>query len=666
MTGRRFDWGIPRTLITMAVVITGLLYVGKLVTKDPVAVHRPGEPFSGSWWFPRGGPYILGFDSPGPASLEIDGETILSGAGEQQIRRIYPPGVHAVTFEAPEGARLLWHPPGRRGALEYVPASSLSPLPPELATFTAPGSDIGPALVATAILLVLVFGGLTLARTIVHARGGGPGTMIFVVALVVRLHGLMDVAQTWDEDEYWSAGRNDVLNVLRHDTGEASWRWNFQHPPITKYIAGVGALWMDGFAASRVLFALMGAGTCVLIFSIGRHMFSNRVGAYAGVCAAFLPHLIAHSRIIGHETPSLFFWSLAVWLALRVNDPHNRDEEAQHHPPGTSDLVLRLAAVGLGVGLAAATRYTNLLVAPLVGAIVLVETPRDRLLKTGLLGLIVTPLVAAALFFAIWPRVWHDPIGHIRAGYEIMRQQHLPEPYLGSLVSRPPWHYFPVYFIATTPIVVLAAGVLGGGVRAALFRERGLLVLLLWLLAPFGVAFSPVRQDGIRYILPALAPLAIAAGVGLDMLAVRSRNLFAALGLILGLVAYLGFVNLRIQPFQLDYYNEVVGGPSEVSRKRWFEIGWWGEGIDDAVDFINDRARKDDAVARLVFPTHVTWFREDLWAHLADTPVPTASWYMVNDMWELERGKFEPPPGTKLVFQVEAQGASLVRVYHRE
>src|SRR5262249_25289561 len=372
---RRFDWSIPRLLVTMAIVVAGLAYVGKFFTVDPVADRGAGEPFTGSWWFPRGGPYILGFDSPGgPGKLDIDGGAIVQGTGGAKVRRGYSPRVPAGGVEAAAGAAPLCAPPGRRGALEYVPPSSLSAQPPELATFTAPGSEIGAALVATAILVVIVLGGLTLARPIVHGRGG-PGTMIFVVALVVRLYGLGDAGQTWDEDEYWSSGRNYVVNVLRHDAAPESWRWNFQHPPLTKYLAGVGALWMDGFGVSRVLFALMGAGTCVLAFSIGRRLFSTRVGAFAGVCAALMPHLIAHSRVIGHETPSAFFWSLAVWLALRVNDAHNRDEEVHYIAPGSADLVVRLAAVGGAVGLAAATRYPNLLVPPLVGALVLLHTP---------------------------------------------------------------------------------------------------------------------------------------------------------------------------------------------------------------------------------------------------------------------------------------------------
>ena len=35
-------------------------------------------------------------------------------------------------------------------------------------------------------------------------------------------------------------------------------------------------------------------------------------------------------------------------------------------------------------------------------------------------------------------------------------------------------------------------------------------ILLLWLLVPFIVSFSPVKQDGVRYIMPSLLALSMA------------------------------------------------------------------------------------------------------------------------------------------------------------
>ena len=58
----------------------------------------------------------------------------------------------------------------------------------------------------------------------------------------------------------------------------------------------------------------------------------------------------------------------------------------------------------------------------------------------------------------------------------------------------------------------------------------------------------------------------------------------AALGI------YLGVACVRIHPYYLDYYNEVVGGPSGAWEARLFETGWWGEGMDRAVAWVNDNA----------------------------------------------------------------------------
>ena len=37
-----------------------------------------------------------------------------------------------------------------------------------------------------------------------------------------------DFGQTWDEDCYWSAGRNYLINLLGLDFRSASWTWNYE------------------------------------------------------------------------------------------------------------------------------------------------------------------------------------------------------------------------------------------------------------------------------------------------------------------------------------------------------------------------------------------------------------------------------------------------------
>jgi hypothetical protein len=226
--------------------------------------------------------------------------------------------------------------------------------------------------------------------------------------------------------------------------------------------------------------------------------------------------------------------------------------------------------------------------------------------------------------------------------------------------------------LAVTPVVLLGAALGLGAWRAAARRERGLLILLVWFVAPYAIAWSPVRQDGVRYVLPALVPLAIAAAAGLEQLAgaLEGRFRHAFMGLAVAFGLYLAIACARIQPYYLDYFGEAVGGTGGVQRRLLFETGWWGEGIAEAVDYVNAHAAPGAKLYKLVQPTHVNWFRDDLFR--AEAPsAGAAEWIVVNDAGvytndELaRRPRFVVPADAELVHDVRAGGASLVRVYHR-
>lgn len=661
-------------------LVASLFGLRAALATDPLERLAPGvEGRTGTWWFPRGGPYKLGFEAPGPAELIVDGERVLLGRGPACVRflqpprpcvepkwQIFSPGPHAVTFRGPPGSRLLWSPVGRRGQPEYVPESSLSPEPPERARFGAGvGARRRDGAIALGIVIVVVAAAWSLARPRLCRRTAAIGGAIFVAALAVRWWGLGAAGQTWDEDEYWTAGRNYLVNLLALDFRPTSWEWNFQHPPMTKYLAGLGALWQDGFGAARAVFAILGAGTCALAFLIGRRLFGERAGVLAGVASALTPHLVAHSKVIGHEAPSVFFWALAIWLALRAQG-FGAPEGAGSAADAEAAFPRRLAWVGVAMGLAVATRFTNLLLLPVVGVTLLAAAPRGRFVRTLVLGPLLTIPACAVTFFALWPRMWSDPIGRLDAAWNVLKHPHGAEPYLGALVIKPPWHYFPMYVIATTPLVLLAAALLLGAWRGATRRERGWLIALAWLLAPFGVAWSPVRQDGLRYVLPALVPLALAAGAGLDRLAAALRHPRAGQALVGALALYLAVACARIHPYYLDYYAEHVGGPGKVARRGWFEIGWWGEGIAEAIAVVNARAAPNASVCRLVVPDHTTWFREDLWRRMTKIP-SQAEWIVVNGPGIRRGDGRDPrvPADAVLEHVVEAQGAPLVHVYRR-
>ncbi len=594
-------WGVVPVVLVVA-----LLGLRALLHTDPrdrlrAGATEPGDPpgtraGAGSLAVNRGGPVIVGFVSPTRARLTIGGRELV-GEGLVKDRLVLPAAPLGLRFAGPPTARLVWSPVGRRGDPEYVPASSLSPAEPARATFDGPGATPLDGVIALGLLVVIAGTALMLARRrlvavprpVWLALAG-----VLALGLVVRLIDLGGAGQTWDEDVNWAAGRNYVTNLLDGDFSALAWRWNYEHPPVMKYLAGIGAQLADGFGPARALSALWVALGCALLVPIGRRLVSLRVGVLAGMIAALLPPLVAHGQVVGHEAPTVLWWSLGVLLAVHAHDglPPTADVRAHRHA-----LLRRLVAIGAVVGIATASRFVNGLVGPLCVVIVLVQAPASARRLT----LLATPLMAAAsvvTLWAVWPRLWLHPVGALRASLAKLDVAHALEPFLGAITNHPPASYFVVYLACVLPLGVLLA-VAGGLVRAAVRSDRAMVIALAWLVVPLIVTASPVRQDGVRYVMPCLLALALLAALGLDGLATRLRVRAAGPALAAAMALYLGVTLVRLHPYYLDAFGEHVGGAAGVARRQWLETAWWGEGVDRAVAFVNTHAAPGAGPPRL-------------------------------------------------------------------
>ena len=659
------SWARRAVVATVLAAIAAVSIVklrGAIATAPLEVLAGDGERRTGSWRFPRGGPYILGFQCDSRCELSIDGQVIArSGAADEPVtrRRVYPAGVHAVSFTG-EG-RLLWHPPGRRGPPEYVPASSLSAEPPETARFDHPGASINDGVLALALLAVVLGWVVALAWPALRAVEAAVWieiAAVFALAMAIRLWGIGDAGPTWDEDVNWSAGRNYVTNILAGDFAQRSWIWNFEHPPVMKIVAGAGAQLADGYGPARVLSAIAMSLACALLVPIGRRLDldAGHAGLWAGIAAALSPHLIGHGQIVGHESFAALWWTLAVLLAMRAAES-SRPE-------------LRLVALGAVCGLAIFSRFASGLVGPLAFAVAVLWAPRGRRLEIAWKAAVILPVAALAVGFAVWPRLWSEPVAHTLEAWRVLSKPHGAEPYFGALTNQPPASYFAVYLVATAPLGLLAAAAVGI-YRSIETPWRGSLVVALWLLVPLGVMLSPVRQDGVRYIIPSLLALAMLAGLGVSRVgqfltrfvardaATLQRPVAAVLAL------YLAIVCFRIRPYYIDYYGEHAGGPAGVAEARRFEMGWWGEGLDAAIAHVNEHAAPGDRVhKRCVEPSHLAWLRADLWATEARRATD-ADWMIVYSPAG-GGGRCRVPKTMALVFEERAMGAPLVRVYRRQ
>jgi 4-amino-4-deoxy-L-arabinose transferase-like glycosyltransferase len=635
----------------------------------------------GSIVLPRAGRYAFAIESDDGSWIDLDGRNIINNGGvhtkaRQETVQVLAAGPHAIRiryFQSTLGAsvRVFWEPAGRRGGFEPIPPTILFPVPPDEVdarrAHAIPPRDLTVVILGSlAILAAALLLGRRSLRAWLAALAGPSGRVarrdllllgaVFALALSVRLYDLSAAGQTWDEDVYYGAGRCYIEGLLGLDFRASTYAANFEHPAAAKWLYGPATLISDSFDPPRALAAVVSALTCAFLFLAGRDLVSRRVGLLGALLAVVTPHLIAHGKVIGLESPTGLFYTLAVWLFFRGTRR------------GESNTGLHLAAMSFA-GLAIATRILNLSVLIPI-ALCYVVACRGTLWRERRFPVPITlglaPILIVVAFFGLWPYLWGDTAAHL--GETLTHWK--PDPNLEFWLGRKQeatWAYFPTYLAVTTPapaLLLSLAGLLALAVRPSL----GHLTLLAWVVAPFLVALSPLARDGVRYLYPALFPACLLAALGLDgIVALLARLLrrasspvrLPALALLgAALVVYVALRALSIHPYYLDYYNELVGGTRTVAKRNLFEFAWWGEGLEDAVSYINRRAPRGAKVRVWANPRHIIHLRPDIvW-----TESLAVDYILYNSL-------FNDPiraPDFRPVYSARAAGMPLATVYERD
>jgi hypothetical protein len=320
--------------------------------------------------------------------------------------------------------------------------------------------------------------------------------------------------------------------------------WNpdyFVNPPAYTYLLHVVfAVWFGGregvsetyatdpgavFAVARFTAALVGTLGIGILYLAGARLFDRRVGLLAAglLSVSFLPVFYSHLAL--NDVPTLAPIALALW--------------------GTAG-ILRLgrardyAIAGLGLGLAAATKYTGgIVVLPLLAAtIAQFMAPGGH--RTAVRGLAVAGAVAIAAFLAANPYALLD-FEAFRHG--LNHQTSAADDALGKLglTQESGTQYYLWTFTWGIGWVALAAAI-GGAVW--LWRDERRLMLVL---APAPILFvlfmgSQERFFG-RWLMPVFPIVCLLAAYGVLELADqlgRRRPVLRPTLLVLGVIALCG------------------------------------------------------------------------------------------------------------------------------
>jgi len=282
---------------------------------------------------------------------------------------------------------------------------------------------------------------------------------------------------------------------------------------------------------------------------------------------------------------------------------------------------------------------------------------------------LLAPLMASLLWSVFWP----DPVGQLLyiPKFFIDNTQNIEVLIHGAWYcsgSNVPWWY-PLWYLAiTTPLPILVFFLIGLIWQIGQMRQNQTSMLfLLWFFLPL-MRYALPRMgviDGIRHFEEVVFPLSAIAAVGAVNLLRRIKNIKVITVITIIIVIILTKDIIRYHPFQISYYNELVGGIRGAFGK--YDIDYWGGPQKKAVEWLNVNAPKDSNV-HVVMAADVagTYLRSDLRAKLNTTGYDGADYVVVLNrqgffyryfyIWEYMLRR-------KAAYVVENQGVPIVWVF---
>lgn len=493
---------------------------------------------------------------------------------------------------------------------------------------------------------------------------------VFIFAFSLRIWNLNQMGRTWDEPFYVDQGHK-IVDAIRKGNFKSSILYTDPDPPIlAKYLYGLADHLNIGkiipcndqfcdydFTSSRLISILFSSLTVLFVVLIGWEYISFFAGISAGIIFSMLPIFLGLSQLVTIESILVFFFTSFVYFFLRFLKTFS---------------IKNTIICGVLLGLAITTKYTNIMLIPLFICIYLIWYFFNKDVKNKILfekKIIFIVLLSFATAFVIWPIPWFH-LGYIWKWEQAIRfsevaNHSVPEVFFGRLVHVPIL-YYPVYFLITTPFLILL--LFFGGLKNISDSKKWILyALVIWFLLPFLQSFLNMRQHGLRYIIQIYAPLSLIAAIGINYFLERFKLKRIKFVFLLFLTLYLFIILRNISPYYLDYFNIVVGGPKGVYQTKMFQMGWWGQGIREAADYVVKNTKKGSEVGIALSPATVMPTLEDYKVSIYKENKKYD--YIIVNYYNIIREGFNDSEIQKEyapVYNVLADGASLVTVYRHK
>ncbi|MBI5565449.1 MAG: glycosyltransferase family 39 protein [Chloroflexi bacterium] len=287
----------------------------------------------------------------------------------------------------------------------------------------------------------------------------------------------------------------------------------------------------------------------------------ERAGGWAAVGVltlyVFDPNLLAHSRLVTTDAIA----AATLLLGAYVIDKALRQ-------PGWRTLIW----AGMAFGLAMAAKFSATALLPAFAAVAFVWWwPQRADHRAWRKYLALGAGIAAMGGLTVWA-IYGFKVAALRPGelplpapsywgeWEVMTS-YLKDPFpsylFGQISARGWWYYYPVTFLAKTPLPVLILLALAIVITIRRRAWRADLPVFLAATLYFGSLLTSPHDLGYRYLLPIL-PAACVYSTNVFQAAAAKRGTRLV---VIGLIGWQIIGLVRIYPYYLTYFNEVIGGP---------------------------------------------------------------------------------------------------------
>jgi Dolichyl-phosphate-mannose-protein mannosyltransferase len=437
------------------------------------------------------------------------------------------------------------------------------------------------------------------------------------VVLIIGL-GVARIVSTYHEFTQTVDENSDIASGMQL-LQDRVYFMDVKHPPVGRIAVALGP-YMEGlrlpkhggdmFALGNVILnsnnkywhnlALARFGTlpffvlaCVVVWAWSGHLFGNWAALFSLLLFTMIPAVLAHGSLATNDMAGAATLLLALyWFTLWMENP----------------TWLTAARLGLGAGLAAASKFSALLFFPACATTLIllrVVAERDYLRKLSFRRLASNLLLTLVIaYFTLWagylftmtplqasrphaavdrvlgshPVLHHAvlailetpyPAGNVAAGLKALAGQNKAGQvsfFFGEWRRHGWWYFFPVIFLLKSPMPFLLLACVGSVFVMRSFAQEHdwrFVAPTLFALAILAVSMTSGINIGLRHILAIYPLLSIVAGHAV----VGSRNIVQhplfARGVVTGACLWLVLSSFRAHPDYLAYFNFVASDRPE-------------------------------------------------------------------------------------------------------